>query len=129
MNLDQAESRLGIVLPGLHRKVMNDPLDPIHGVCDFLILDSVHEWLRWLDVNTFLHADGRLDRWPDFLIAFASNGCGDYFAYDLQSKPPRILYVDPDRTVEENLEQSCGLVFDSFESWYDMKLELSQARR
>ena len=55
---------------------------------------------------------------PPFLVAFASNGCGDYFAYDLRSELPRITYMDPDHTVAENLEAEDKLEYESFEQWY-----------
>jgi hypothetical protein len=53
-----------------------------------------------------------------FLVAFASNGCGDYFAYDLRSDPPRIIYTDPDCTVAENLAAEDKLEYGSFDEWY-----------
>ena len=108
MELDQAESRLGMTLSERHREAMLDPADPIHDTCDFLVLDSPYELLRWIDLNEFLHAAGRWNRWPAFLVAFASNGCGDYFAYDIRLKPPKIIYVDPDITVDENLAKTDG---------------------
>ena len=72
-------------------------------------------------VNEFLHADNS-NRWPPFLVAFASNGCGDYFAYDTRTEPAKIVYMDPDRTVDENLSIADGFEFDTFEAWYEMKL-------
>jgi hypothetical protein len=115
VELGEAEARLGITLPDRHRRAMLDPTDPIHDACDFLVPDSPHELLRWVGVNEFLHAPGR---WPPFLIAFASNGCGDYFAYDLRTDSPQIIYMDPDRTVAENLAAEDKLEYASFEEWY-----------
>jgi hypothetical protein len=119
MNLHQAETRLGITLPDRHRRVMLDPLDRIHTLCDFLVLDSPHVLLRWVDANEFLHADDRWNRWPTFLVAFASNGCSDYFAYDTRSEPLRIIYMDPDYTVVENLANAKEFEFGSFDAWYE----------
>jgi hypothetical protein len=68
--------------------------------------------------NQWLHSAEFFDPWPDFLVAFASNGCGDYFAYDLRQYPVRVIYIDPDRPVAENLTQDDQLAFDSFEEWY-----------
>ena len=97
---------------------MLDPADPIHEWCDFLVPDSPYELLRWVGANEFLHAPGHWNRWPVFLVAFASNGCGDYFAYDLRSDPPRIIYMDPDCTVAENLAAEDKQEYGSFDEWY-----------
>lgn len=101
---------------------MLDPSDPIHEACDFLVPDSPYELLRWVDVNDFLHAADHWNRWPTFLVAFASNGCADYFAYDLRSEPPRIIYMDPDLTIGENIEAEDKLEYESFENWYKSRL-------
>lgn len=118
MDLSAAEAQLGMVLSDKHRQAMLDPADPIHEWCDFLVPDSPHELLRWVDVNKFLHAPDHWNPWPPFLVAFASNGCGDYFAYDLRTSPPRVIYLDPFNTVAEDLEADDKLEFSSFEEWY-----------
>jgi hypothetical protein len=59
-------------------------------------------------------------RFRESLIAFATNECGDYFCFDRDSG--RIVYIDPDYTVEENLK-SGELVYDSFEGWMEERLE------
>lgn len=123
MNLNQAERQLGVSLSERHRQAMLDPTDPIHNACDFLIPESPYELLRWVEVNEFLHAPDSWNCWPSFLVAFASNGCGDYFAYDTRSQSPRIIYVDPDKTVEENLAMNDGFEFPTFEAWYQMKMD------
>jgi hypothetical protein len=122
MELAEAEARLGLTFPDRHRRAMLDAADPIHDATDFLVLASPYELLRLIDVNVFLHAPDQWNRWPDFLVAFASNGCADYFAYDLRSQPPRIIYMDPDRTVEENLTAEDKLEYESFERWYASRL-------
>ncbi len=66
---------------------MTDPTDPIHGKMDFLVPESRYEALRWVETNEFLHDQSDWDPWLPFLVAFASGGCGDYFAYDLRSEP------------------------------------------
>jgi hypothetical protein len=118
MELAEAEARLGMRLPDRHRQAMLDAADPIHEACDFLVLDSPYELLRWVAVNGSLHAPDHWNQWPPFLVAFASNGCGDYFAYDIRSEPPRIIYMDPDDTVAENLAAEDKLEYESFERWY-----------
>jgi SMI1 / KNR4 family (SUKH-1) len=57
---------------------------------------------------------------PERLIAFATNECGDYFCLDRDAG--RIVYIAPDVTVEENLARD-ELVYDSFEQWMDQHLK------
>lgn len=121
MDLADAEARLGITLPERHRQALLDPHDPVHEWCDFLVPGSPHRLLLWVEVNELLHAADSLSRWPSFLVAFASNGCGDYFAYDLRSEPSGVVYVDPDYTIEENLTAEDRLVYGSFEEWYESR--------
>jgi hypothetical protein len=106
------------LLPADHIRKMHDPSDEIHDASDFLLLESPHELLRIDHVNDSLHRSDRGDPWPEFLLAFASNGCGDYYAYDLRTAPPSIRYIDPDKSVEENLRLSRDqLRFASFADW------------
>lgn len=128
--LDSVEARFGFTFPAGHRRAMMDPFDPVHQACDFLVPESPHELLRLAELNALLHGPGRFDRWPSFLIAFASNGCADFYAYDLRSSPPTIVYVDPDLTLAENLSVPDGLWFPSFDEWYAdrVKIHPSAAR-
>lgn len=122
MELAEAEAQLNITFPERHQRAMLDAADPIHDACDFLVPSSPYELLRLVVVNDFLHASHTWNCWPTFLVAFASNGCGDYFAYDLRSQPPRIIYIDPDLTVEENLAAEDRLEYESFEEWYASRM-------
>jgi hypothetical protein len=117
--IDALEARFGLMFPAAHRVAMLDPEDPIHELCDFLVPDSKARLLRFEPVNEQLHSDAHHDPWPDFLVAIASNGCGDYFAYDLRSAGQEIVYIDPDYSVEENLTAEDKWVFGSFEDWYE----------
>jgi len=101
---------------------MLDPTDAIHEACDFLVPESPYELARWVEVNESLHAADHWNRWPSYLVAFASNGCGDYFAYNLLHTPPRIVYLDPDYTVTENLEAADRLEYISFDEWYESRI-------
>ena len=109
-------------LPARHQRVMLDPSDPIHKACDFLIETSSNFSLEFSGTNSFLHEAGSWNEWPAYLVAFASNGFGDYYAYDVRSEPPLVIYVDPDRTVEENL--LVGERYANFDEWYAMQLAL-----
>jgi hypothetical protein len=118
MDIDESQSELGFRFPGRHREAIFDSKDPIHDRCDFLIPSSPYKLLRIVTVNEFLHSSTNPNPWPPYLVAFASNGCGDYFAYDLRTEPFRIVYMDPDYTIEENLNAPDRLEFSSFEEWY-----------
>ena len=112
------EEKLGFRLPQQHREAIANPTDPVHECCDFLLDESPFELLRLADVNDFLHSPSHPDPWPPFLLAFASNGCGDYFAYDLRTDPAHIIYVDPDDFVSDNLASHDILEFPDFETWH-----------
>jgi hypothetical protein len=129
MKLREIEKHLRMAFPARHKKAMADTADPVHEACDFLVPTSKYEGLLLLKVNEFLHAPSTLNRWPDFLVAFASNGCGDYFAYDTRTEPAKIIYMDPDKTVDENLAKTDGFEFDSFEAWYQMKVGRRRTKR
>jgi hypothetical protein len=101
---------------------MLDPDDPIHAACDFLLPESKYELLDIVKVNEFLHREAPYNPWPDFLIAFASNGCGDYFAYDLRTEIPSVIYMDPLLTVDENLQAQDKLMYSSFDTWYHSEI-------
>src|SRR5271170_7673193 len=103
MKLDELENKLKFAFPARHRQAILDLADPIHDACEFLILpdDGQADVFR---ENEWIHSPEFGDSWPNFLIAFASNGCGDYFAYDTRQNPASIIYIDPDKTVEDNLK-------------------------
>jgi len=111
MELHEIESRLKFVFPARHRQALLDPGDRIHEACEFLALsDADNQHNDILRENEWIHSSDFGDPWPEFLIAFASKGCGDYFAYDTQQNPASIMYIDPDNYVEENLQASDKLV-------------------
>lgn len=128
MELAEVEQRPGLTLPQRHRLAVLNLADPIHEACDFLLPWSPHEGLRLVAVHDFLHAPERPDPWPDFLVAFASNGCGDYFAYDLRRPPATIVYLDPVLSVAENLLTTDRLEYQSFEAWYQSRRSRNQVR-
>lgn len=118
MTIEQIEAAFSVCLPDMHRAAIADTADPIHKACAFLVVDSPGVLHPLYETNTFLRREA-IEEWPDFLFAFASNGFGDYFAYDTRQYPYRILYIDPDFTIEENLTPQDGdLRFDTFEQWH-----------
>ncbi len=127
MNTDAIEALLAVKFPAAHRKALSDPSDPIHAACDFLVGESPHELLRLSDINASLRAPNNPDPWPSYLVAFASNGCGDYFAYDTRRSPYLIVYIDPDDTVAENLAMDDGYMFESFDEWHAAKCRQHEA--
>ena len=104
-----------------HWHAIFDAADLIHERCDFLVANSQIRGLDIVQVNDFLHSTDHPEPWPPYLVAFASNGCGDYFAYDTRVEPARIVYIDPDRSIRENLGVDDAFVFDSFASWHEAK--------
>lgn len=103
--------------PEQHQRAMQNPTDPIHRACDFLLQHSE------LAENERLHSSRVSSPWPEFLVAFASQGCGDYFAYDMRLSPPSVIYIDPDATPEENLADPEAVRYASFNDWYESQLE------
>ena len=122
MEIAELEHRFGLEFCVTHRRVLADNTDPIHEACDILAPSSEYPLLRFADVNAFLRRPENSDPWPEYLVAFASNGCGDYYAYDLRSTPPTIIYIDPQDLITENLAAEDRLTFADFNAWYDAKL-------
>lgn len=122
MNLDRIEKTLGMKFPDRHRRAMLDPGDPIHGACDFLLPRRTAKMRTILEENRSLHSRKHPDPWPAYLVAFASNGCGDFFAYDIRKRPYSVIYIDPDDTVQTNLEADDSLTFPMFDGWYEHKV-------
>ena len=108
--------------PEHHQRVMQDATDPIHRACDFFVECSHNKSLDLVRVN-WLHSREVWAPWPDFLVAFATQRCGDYFAYDLRHSPASIIYISPDATPEEHLADAEALHYSSFDEWYESQLE------
>jgi hypothetical protein len=107
-----------VTFPEQHQRAMRDVADPIHRACDFFVQSSDNPSLDLAAENQRLHSPRVAAPWPDFLVAFASQGCGDYFAYDTRQSPASIIYIDPDATqrrtsrppmLSDTLASSCGM--------------------
>lgn len=103
-----------------HRCVMVGTSDPIHRACDFYTLSGERDIIA---LNMRLHSQGGWSPWPDFLVAFASYGCGDYFAYDTRLPPASIIYIDSDGTPDEQLTDPEALRYDNFDEWYESAMD------
>lgn len=122
MRLEEVESRLGIVFPEMHRRALIDDTDPIREACPiFLSIADGDNCI--ISVNESLHEPEQWNTWPSYLVAFSCNGCGDYFAYDLRSRPYRVIYIDPLDTIAEALSDPDQLAFNSFAEWYAYELK------
>jgi hypothetical protein len=116
------ETRLGITLPPRFRLAILNASDPIHQKIR-LLGPNRGRAQSIFEVNADLRA---LDwkKWPPYLVAFADNGCGDYFAFDARSVPYRIYYIDPLETAPESMDgcEKEGYVFGSFDDWYEHEM-------
>src|SRR4051794_19909410 len=112
------EAKLRIKLPPRHRAALLDPGDPIHDHKEMLGLEK-DDSFNILEVNN-RQRQREWKGWPEHLIAFATNGCGDYFAYDTRNEPYRVYYIEPNDTVSESIREcdAQGFVFPDFDAWY-----------
>jgi len=105
--------------PERHRNAMLDPLDPIHRACDFYVPPEENSTHNIVALNDWIHGGKFWAPWPEFLVAFASHGCGGYYAYDLRSFPPRIVHLGGELTPEEYLQEPENITGQTFDEWYD----------
>src|SRR5688572_14909707 len=113
VSIEDIESRLGLTLPPRHRLALLDSSDPIHRKTTLLTAEgnrsifAVNDRLRKLDWK----------KWPDYLVAFGTNECGDYYAFDTRASPYRIYYIDPIDTAPESITgcEEQGYIFESFD--------------
>ena len=129
MQLSEVENKLKFKFPEKHRQALLDSSDPIHEVCEFLVLsDSDAFRANICRVNESLR-NSNFDQWPDFLIAFASNSFGDYFAYDTRHNPATIIYIDPDNSLADNIRSSNKLCYKTFEEWYESSIQSTHRQK
>ena len=121
-NLTKIERSFCITLPVKLGKVLLEPDDPIHR-CSVLLTASNNPLLDAACVNAHMRSI-EWKEWPDHFVAFATNKCGDYFAFDTSKTPHRIYYIGPTATVPEAIA-SCeeeGFAFTQFDDWYDREI-------
>jgi len=114
-DIQLVEYQLDFLFPREYQSLLRTP--------DIELLDHIstlfwfvhHPSVGVLEVNAELRHREH-DPFPKHLIAFATNECGDFFCFD--KKSGLIIYIDPDRSIEENLTDD-EFVFASFKDWLD----------
>lgn len=105
--------------PERHRRAMRDALDPIHRACDFYVPPEENSTRNVVALNEWVHSDKFWAPWPEYLVAFASEGCGDYYAYDLRSSLPKIVHLGGELPPEEDLQEPENIAGQIFDEWYE----------
>ncbi|HKI18970.1 MAG TPA: SMI1/KNR4 family protein [Isosphaeraceae bacterium] len=120
-DIEAVEEWLEFSFPESYRRFLRQPDIEAVKRLPSLLWFVRHDGVGILDANEFLRGKD-YDPFPDRLIAFATNECGDFFCFDRDTG--KIVYIDPEHTVEENLK-SGELVYESFEKWMKQRLERS----
>ena len=76
-----------------------------------------HDALGIIETNKSLQSSDH-DPYPPFLIAFATNECGDFWVIDTRDQS--VTYIDPDKNVEESLTDD-ELYFRDFAEWLNQE--------
>lgn len=114
---DVAASRASVdgieqMLPARHRSLLRDLSDPVHRACEMLVPGSPARLRDLQLVNDWLHDSSRPHPWPAHRIAFASGGCGDYYAYERRDAADQtVVYIEPGAS-------SPSMTFATFDDWY-----------
>lgn len=118
-DIESAEAILGFSFPEDYRRFVAAPDIELIKRLPSLLWFVRHRGVGLIDVNRRLRTPSPR-AYTARLVAFATNECGDYYCFDRQMG--RIVYIDPDRTVEESL-RSGGLIYESFEQWMEQRLQ------
>ena len=116
MTLEQIESVYGFQFPDRHRKDLEDRSNQIHSAVEFLFPDDP-------GIRDFVKCNEKLrSGWKKAgvnVVAFATQGCGDFFAYDISKTPYQVFVIDPTWDVPESLAaataQENGL--EEYDEW------------
>jgi hypothetical protein len=111
-DIEAVESRFAFVFPEKYKRFVQAPDIEVIKRLPSLLWFVRHQSVGILEVNRFLRGREH-DPFPDQLIAFATNECGDYFCFDRETG--RVVYIAPDASVVENLEADGCLSYDSFD--------------
>jgi len=116
-DIEAVEAQLELAFPESYRRFVKNPDIEVIKKLPSLLWFVRHSYMGILDANALLRGSD-FEPYPDHLIAFATNECGDFYCFDRDTG--RIVYIDPDYSIEENLGSN-ELVFDSFEQWLENK--------
>jgi hypothetical protein len=124
--VDDIEMRFGIKLPPRHRKALLDVADPIHERVLLLKPEGNNCESIFLVNESWRESEYNWKGWPEYLMAFATFECGDYFAYDIRSEPYRIHGIYEIGTVAECIElnERENSVHPNFDAWYEYIMTL-----
>jgi hypothetical protein len=118
-DLEAVELILGFSFPEDYKRFISKPDIEVIKKLPSLLWFVHHDTVGIIETNNWLRKRDS-NRFPERLIAFATNECGDFFCFDSETR--RIVYIAPYYTVEENLNSN-ELVYDSFERWMEQRLE------
>ena len=122
-DIEYVESQLGLQFPDTLKAIFRDPDLRLIKKLPTLLWIVRHPSLGLHEVNDYLRSREH-DPFPDYLVAFATNECGDWFCFeivnDFDFARGGVVYIDPSLTVEENLRQR-ELTFPSFDAWVKCK--------
>ncbi|MDJ0710804.1 MAG: hypothetical protein QNJ14_10455 [Woeseiaceae bacterium] len=123
MTIEDVERELEFTFPLPHRRDIENADDRIHIACEYLLPDGPGRQ-DFLEANRYLRKES-WQGWEKPYVAFASQGCGDWFAYDTSIIPYKIFYVDPTERVKDAAAKSGEgtLVLATYEAWKECTLQ------
>ncbi len=122
--IQDLEDDWSITIPADHVSLMLRPYDdPEVMKLGLLLAESEVELLDVSRVNERLHDLDYAAPWPEEAFAFATNECGDYFAYYSMGDVQVIIYVNPFESPEAAIRNEDALIYSTFEEWRSSKLD------
>jgi hypothetical protein len=118
-DIEAVESRFGFAFPEGYRRFLKEPDIEAIKKLPSLLWFVRHPGVGILDTNIRLRKRV-LWPFPEHLVAFATNECGDYYCFDRDRG--RVVYIAPNYSIEENLERD-ELVYDSFDQWLEDRVQ------
>ncbi|MEO0345714.1 MAG: hypothetical protein AAF229_05605 [Pseudomonadota bacterium] len=125
MTLEQIESLYGFQFPDRHRKDLEDRSSPIHSAVEFLFPDDP-------GIRDFVRCNEELrSGWKKAgvnVVAFATQGCGDFHAYDISETPYQVFVIDPTSDVAESLAAAIAQenALERYDEWRERIWEIHE---